>query len=148
MLGQDGLRRVSLYALLNANYLRKKLEGLLPGTGEGLCTHEFVLSARSLEKKGVRAVDLAKGILDAGYYAPTIYFPLIVPEALMIEPTECESRTTLDRFAEDLTRLVRLAETNPEKLLRAPEKTPVSRPDEVKAARDPVLVDPAAEKRT
>ena len=144
MLGQDGLRRVSLYALLNANYLRKKLEGLLPGTGEGLCTHEFVLSARSLEKKGVRAIDLAKGILDAGYYAPTIYFPLIVPEALMIEPTECESRATLDRFADDLTRLVRLAETDPGKLLRAPESTPVSRPDEVKAAREPVLVDPAA----
>ena len=144
MLGEEGLKRVSLYALLNANYLRKKLEGVLPGMGDGLCTHEFVLSARSLEKEGVRAVDLAKGLLDAGYYAPTIYFPLIVPEALMVEPTECESRAMLDRFADDLIRLVGLAASDPDRLHRAPEKTPVSRPDEVKAAREPVLVDPMA----
>ncbi len=142
MLGEEGLRNVALYALLNANYLRKRLEGILPGTGEGLCTHEFVLSARSLEKNGIHAIDLAKSLLDAGYYAPTVYFPLIVPEALMIEPTECESRAMLDRFADDFIRLVGLARTDPDALRGSPAKTPVSRPDEVRAARDPVLVDP------
>lgn len=142
MLGQEGMRRVALYALLNANYLRKRLEGVLPGMGEGLCTHEFVLSARTLEKDGIRAIDLAKALLDAGYYAPTVYFPLIVPEALMIEPTECESRSMLDRFAEDFIRVVGLSRTDPDALHRAPCKTPVSRPDEVRAARDPILVDP------
>ncbi|MHB8422023.1 MAG: aminomethyl-transferring glycine dehydrogenase subunit GcvPB [Leptospirales bacterium] len=142
MLGEEGLRRVALYALLNANYLRKRLEGVLPGTGEGLCTHEFVLSARTLEKNGIRAIDLAKALLDCGYYAPTVYFPLIVPEALMIEPTECESRSMLDRFADDFIRVVGLSRTDPDALHRAPSKTPVSRPDEVRAARDPVLVDP------
>ena len=147
MLGEDGLRKVALYALLNANYLRKKLEGVLPGTGEGLCTHEFVLSARSLEKSGIHAIDLAKALLDAGYYAPTVYFPLIVPEALMIEPTECESRAMLDRFAEDFIRIVGLSRTDPDALHHAPSRTPVSRPDEVRAARDPILADPLRDLR-
>lgn len=142
MLGKDGLRRVALYALLNANYLRKKLEGVLPVTGEGLCAHEFVLSAKTLEKEGIRAIDIAKALLDAGYYAPTVYFPLIVPEALMIEPTECESRTTLDGFARDFRRIVERARMSPDELHGSPKKTPVGRPDEVRAARDPVLTDP------
>jgi glycine dehydrogenase subunit 2 len=142
MLGKNGLRRVALYALLNANYLKKKLEDVLPVTGEGLCAHEFVLSAKVLEKEGVRAIDIAKALLDAGYYAPTVYFPLIVPEALMVEPTECESRSTLDGFARDFRRIVERARTSPDELHKSPSKTPVGRPDEVRAARDPILTDP------
>ncbi len=142
MLGKHGLRRVALYALLNANYLKKKLEDVLPVTGEGLCAHEFVLSAKVLEKEGVRAIDIAKALLDEGYYAPTVYFPLIVPEALMIEPTECESRTTLDGFARDFRRIVERARSSPDELHESPSKTPVGRPDEVRAARDPILTDP------
>ena len=142
LLGREGLPRVALYALLNANYLKKKLEGVLPGEGPGLCAHEFVLSAKPLAAFGVHAGDLAKGLLDAGYYAPTIHFPLIVPEALMIEPTECESKSMLDAFAEDFSRIVEKAALHPSEILSAPLRTPVSRPDEVLAARDPVLKDP------
>lgn len=139
LLGREGLPKVALYALLNANYLKKRLEGVLPGEGPGLCAHEFVLSAKPLAAFGVHAGDLAKGLLDAGYYAPTIHFPLIVPEALMIEPTECESKAMLDGFADDFSRIVERAAAHPEELLSAPKRTPVSRPDEVLAARDPVL---------
>lgn len=144
MLGGEGLRRVALYALLNANYLRARLSGTLPRTGSGLCAHEFVLSAKELGAEGLHASDLAKEILDAGYYAPTISFPLIVPEALMIEPTETESKETLDRFAEDFRRIVEIARSNPERIKGAPRRTPIARPDEVAAARDPVLTDPAS----
>ena len=144
MLGQEGVRRVSLYALLNANYLRARLAGTLPRTGTGLCAHEFVLSAKELASEGLHASDLAKALLDAGYYAPTISFPLIVPEALMIEPTETESKETLDRFAEDFRKIVEQARKHPSLLKEAPRRTPVSRPDEVTAARDPVLTDPAS----
>ncbi len=141
LLGREGLPKVALYALLNANYLKKRLEGVLPGEGPGLCAHEFVLSAKPLSAYGVHAGDLAKGLLDAGYYAPTIHFPLIVPEALMIEPTECESKSMLDEFADDFSRIVERASSHPSELLAAPARTPVSRPDEVLAARDPVLKD-------
>ena len=144
MLGGKGARRVALYALLNANYLRTLLDGVLPRTGDGLCAHEFVLSAKELVPDGLHASDLAKEILDAGYYAPTISFPLIVPEALMVEPTETESKATLDRFAEDFRRIVDLAKKKPERLKGAPRLTPVARPDEVSAARDPVLTDPGS----
>ncbi len=144
MLGAEGVRRVALYALLNANYLRARLSGTLPRTGSGLCAHEFVLSAKELGAEGLHASDLAKEILDAGYYAPTISFPLIVPEAMMIEPTETESKETLDRFAEDFRKIVERARSNPSRVKEAPRRTPVSRPDEVSAARDPVLADPAS----
>jgi len=144
LLGREGLPRVALYALLNANYLKKRLEGVLPGEGQGLCAHEFVLSAKPLSASGVHAGDLAKGLLDAGYYAPTIHFPLIVPEALMIEPTESESKLMLDEFARDFARLVERAVSNPSELLSAPRRTPISRPDEVMAARDPILKDTTA----
>jgi len=142
MLGREGLRQVAIHALLNANYLRALLDGTLPRTGDGLCAHEFVLSARELAARGLHASDLAKEILDAGYYAPTISFPLIVPEALMIEPTETESKETLDRFARDFRTIVEKALNSPESVKGAPRRTPVSRPDEVGAARDPVLTDP------
>lgn len=144
MLGGEGLRKVALYALLNANYLRALLSGTLPRTGKGLCAHEFVLSAKELSQEGLHASDLAKEILDAGYYAPTISFPLIVPEALMIEPTETESKETLDRFADDFRKIIDLAKKDPTRLKEAPRRTPVARPDEVAAARDPILTDPAS----
>ncbi len=143
LLGREGLPKVALYSLLNANYLKSRLEGVLPGEGPGLCAHEFVLSAKPLAASGVHAQDLAKALLDAGYYAPTIHFPLIVPEALMIEPTECESKEMLDRFADDLTRIVEWARRDPRGVLSSPVRTPVSRPDEVLAARDPVLKEPS-----
>jgi glycine dehydrogenase subunit 2 len=99
--------------------------------------HEFVASARGmLRERGVRAMDIAKRLLDYGYHAPTVYFPLIVPEALMIEPTETESRETIEAFAEVL---LRIAAEDPEQLHDAPSTTPVSRPDEVRAAKDPIL---------
>jgi glycine dehydrogenase subunit 2 len=144
MLGRTGVRRVALYALLNANYLRSLLDGVLPRTGTGLCAHEFVLSSKELASEGLHASDLAKEILDAGYYAPTISFPLIVPEALMVEPTETESKSTLDRFAEDFRQIVEMAKKNPDRVKGAPRLTPVARPDEVLAAREPVLTDPAS----
>ncbi len=142
LLGQEGVRRVALYALLNANYLRVLLSGVLPRAGEGLCAHEFVLSAKDLVAQGLHAQDIAKALLDAGYYAPTISFPLIVPEALMIEPTETESKDTLDRFAEDFKRIVTVAQSRPSVLKESPLRTPIARPDEVTAARDPILTDP------
>ena len=142
MLGKSGLRDVSLYALLNANYLRVLLDGVLPRKGEGLCAHEFVLSAKEFSNHGLHASDVAKEILDAGYYAPTVSFPLIVPEALMVEPTETESKETLDRFARDFRTICEKARRSPEALKGAPRRTPVSRPDEVGAARDPILTDP------
>ena len=142
MLGKSGLRDVSLYALLNANYLRVLLDGVLPRKGEGLCAHEFVLSAKEFSNHGLHASDVAKEILDAGYYAPTVSFPLIVPEALMVEPTETESKETLDRFARDFRTICEKARRFPGALKGAPRRTPVSRPDEVGAARDPILTDP------
>ncbi len=142
MLGKSGLRDVSLYALLNANYLRVLLDGVLPRKGEGLCAHEFVLSAKEFSNHGLHASDVAKEILDAGYYAPTVSFPLIVPEALMVEPTETESKETLDRFARDFRTICEKARRSPEAIKGAPRRTPVSRPDEVGAARDPILTDP------
>jgi glycine dehydrogenase subunit 2 len=102
--------------------------------------HEFVIDATRQKKAGARAMDLAKGLLDRGVHPPTAYFPLVVPEALMIEPTETESRSTLDAFADALIDLARQAETHPEAFQEYPKTTPISRPDEATAARQPVLV--------
>ncbi len=136
-LGPQGCRRVAEHAVLNANYLLKRLEGVLPVPMGSRCMHEFVASARRLkQERGVSAMDIAKRLLDYGFHAPTVYFPLVVPEAIMIEPTETESRQTLDAFAEAIRRIV---EESPELLHEAPHTTPVSRPDEVTAARRPVL---------
>ena len=136
-LGAQGLRDVSEHALLNANYLRVKLQDILPVPHGQYCMHEFVASAKSLkDEKGISAMEIAKRLLDYGYHAPTVYFPLVVPEALMIEPTETESRETLDAFAEVLHQIVK---EDPEMLREAPHHTPVRRPDEVSAARRPVL---------
>ncbi|MFO0908249.1 MAG: aminomethyl-transferring glycine dehydrogenase subunit GcvPB [Isosphaeraceae bacterium] len=135
--GPDGLKAVSQNAVLNANYLMSLVKPVLPVPHGDRCMHEFVASARSLARdRGVRAMDVAKRLLDFNVHAPTVYFPLIVSEALMIEPTETESRATLEQFAKILTMLV---EEDPALLHEAPHSTPISRPDEVKAAKTPVL---------
>ena len=136
-LGAAGLKAVSEQAVLNANYLRAKLEDVLSVPHGERCMHEFVASAqKSKTEKGITALDIAKRLLDYGYYAPTVYFPLVVPEALMIEPTETESQQTLDAFADAIRAILN---EPPEFLHSAPHATPVSRPDEVKAGRQLVL---------
>lgn len=135
-LGPDGLRAVAENAVLNANYLKVLLEKELPAPHGDACMHEFVGSAIAVKRKGVTAMDLAKRLLDYGFHAPTVYFPLDVPEAVMIEPTETESKETLDAFAATLRTI--LAEP-PEIVKTAPHSTPVCRPDEVTAARNLVL---------
>ena len=140
VMGSDGLRKASEIAVLNANYLRVKLQELFELAYPGLCKHEFVLSARKIkEETGVSAMDIAKGLLDHGIHPPTMYFPLIVPEALMIEPTETETQETLDGFVAVMRHLAQLAYTSPELLHAAPTQTPVRRVDEVQAARKPVV---------
>jgi glycine dehydrogenase subunit 2 len=135
--GPDGLRRVSENAVLNANYLLSRVKHILPVPQGERCMHEFVASAAKLKaEKGISAMDLAKRLLDQGFHAPTVYFPLTVKESIMIEPTETESRETLDAFAETLFRIL---DEGPELLHDAPHTTPISRPDEVRAARQPVL---------
>lgn len=135
--GPDGLKRVAENAVLNANYLLSRVQHILPVPQGNRCMHEFVASAAKIKKeKGVSAMDIAKRLLDYGFHAPTVYFPLTVPEALMIEPTETESKETLDAFAEVL---FRITEESPKLLHEAPHSTIVSRPDEVHAARKPVM---------
>ena len=138
-MGGDGLAQASEDAVLAANYLRGRLEGVLDLPHEGPCMHEFVASARNLNQHGIKALDVAKGLLERGYYAPTIYFPLIVPEAVMVEPTETESKATLDAFTDAVLEIVQLAHDDPERLHREPTSLPVGRLDEVAAARNPVL---------
>lgn len=138
-LGAEGLREVAEAAILNANYLRARLERYFDLPYDGTNLHEFVLSASRQKAKGVTALDIAKRLLDYGIHAPTIYFPLVVPEALMIEPTETESLQTLDHFVEVLEKICKEIEADPEKLHQAPFTTPISRPDEVRAARQPIL---------
>ena len=125
--------------MLAANYLRSRLQGVLDLPHDGPCMHEFVASARNLAEHGVKALDVAKGLLERGYYAPTIYFPLIVPEAVMVEPTETESKATLDAFADTVKEVADLARTDPQRLHAEPVSLPVGRLDEVAAARRPVL---------
>jgi glycine dehydrogenase subunit 2 len=135
--GPGGLRDVARHAVLNANYLMSLVKHVYPVPHGERCMHEFVASARGLAReRGVRAMDVGKRLIDFNFHAPTVYFPLIVPEALMIEPTETESRETLDAFA---NALLAIAEEDPQVLHDAPLTTPVNRPDEVKAARTPVL---------
>ena len=135
--GSDGLKRVAENAVLNANYVLSRVKHILPVPQGNRCMHEFVASASELRReKNISAMDIAKRLLDYGYHAPTVYFPLTVPEAMMIEPTETESKETLDAFAEVL---FRITEEDADLLHEAPHTTPVSRPDEVRAARQPVL---------
>ena len=134
-LGPEGLRRVAENAVLNANYLQENLKDDYELPYAGRCQHEFVLSASRQKEKGVRALDVAKRLLDHGAHAPTIYFPLIVKEALMIEPTETESKASLDRFVEAMRAIARECETDPDAVLGAPTTTPVGRLDEARAAK-------------
>jgi glycine dehydrogenase subunit 2 len=133
--GPEGLRRVAEGAVLNANYLRALIEGVFPTAFEGTCMHEFVASAKPLKSNGVRATDVAKRLIDLGYHPPTVYFPLIVEEALMVEPTETESKETIDGLGAALLQIADEAATDPQLLHDAPTSTPVRRPDEARAAR-------------
>ena len=140
MHGAEGLRQNSMHAVLNANYLRCRLHDLYPVPYDRINMHEFVCQGRP-EGSDVRAVDVSKRLMDYDFHPPTTYFPLIVPEALMIEPTETESRETLDAFVDAMCRIAEEARDNPELLRAAPHKTPVRRLDEVRAARQLVLCD-------
>ena len=139
-LGSEGIRESSGYAVLNANYLKKKLEKEYDVAFDRICMHEFVLTLDKIkEETGVSALDIAKGLIDDGIHPPTMYFPLIVHEALMFEPTETESKSTLDFTAEVMIKLKKEAYSNPEKLHGYPYTRPIGRVDETKAAREPVL---------
>ncbi len=138
-MGADGLRNVSEHAVLNANYVMKRLEGAYDVAAPGPCMHECVVSARRQKRLGVTAMDIAKRLLDLGFYAPSTYFPLIVEEALMIEPTETESKETLDAFCDAMLRIAREAEESPALVREAPVTTPVRRLDQALAARQPDL---------
>ncbi|MBI4340438.1 MAG: aminomethyl-transferring glycine dehydrogenase subunit GcvPB [Chloroflexi bacterium] len=138
-LGGEGLRAVSEDAVLNANYLQARLRDDYDLACERLCMHEVVLSANRQKKQGVKGLDIAKRLLDYGFHAPTMYFPLIVDEALMIEPTETESKETLDAFADAMLSIAKEAEETPDVVRNAPHTTSVSRLDEARAARQPDL---------
>ena len=138
-LGKNGLRDVSTHAVLNANYIQARVKDTYHIPYERLCMHEFVAEGVWKEAPGVRALDVSKRIIDFGFHPPTNYFPLIVHEALMIEPTETETKETLDRFVEALLQIADEAKNNPELLLNAPTTAPFNRLDEVKAAKDLIL---------
>lgn len=138
-MGAEGLKKVSEYAVLNANYMMRKLEEVFELPYPTHCKHEFVLSGRKQKHLGVRTLDIAKRLLDYGFHPPTIYFPLNVEEALMIEPTETESKDTLDEFIEAMLEIARDVIDNPEIVQEAPHHTVVKRMDETTAARKPIL---------
>ena len=137
MLGREGIRETAQAAVLNANYLAARIEPKYPlPFGRGM--HECVATGTPFkEKYGVKTLDIAKRLLDYGFHAPTVYFPLIVPEALMIEPTETATKDELDRFADTMLQIAKEAEEQPELVTGAPRLTPVSRFDEAAAARNP-----------
>jgi len=138
-LGAEGLRKVAETAVLNANYIMRRLEKYYHLPYDRHCKHEFVIDASRQLEYGVHTNDIAKALLDLGFHAPTVYFPLIVREAMMIEPTETESKETLDAFIEAMIQIAQLAETRAEKIQTAPHNTVVGRLDDVTAARRPVL---------
>lgn len=139
ILGGSGLKEVAENAVLNANYVMSLLKEEYDVPYDRLCKHEFVATARKLKEYGVHTLDVAKRLLDYGYHPPTIYFPLIVEEAMMIEPTETESLDTLNEFARAMIEIAREAQTDPEKVKAAPHRTLLTRLDEVGAARKPNL---------
>lgn len=136
MLGKEGLIDVSEKAVLNANYIMAKLRGIYHLPYDRICGHECVFTAKNQMKHGVRAIDIAKALIDRGFHPPTVYFPLVVEEAIMIEPTETESKAEIDSFIDAMKEIAALCETEPEKIKNAPLTTPVARPDEAKAARE------------
>ncbi len=140
MMGARGLKQVSEDAVLNANYIMEKLSKSYYLKYHRNCMHEFVLSGKKQkDEHGVTTTDIVKNLLDHGIHPPTVYFPLIVEEAMMIEPTETESKETLDNFIEVMEKIAKMAEEDPEKLKEAPFTTPVRRLDEASAARNPIL---------
>jgi len=139
LLGKEGLISVSEHAVLNANYIRARLKGYYELPYDRVCMHECVFSASRQKRYGIRALDIAKYLIDKGFHPPTIYFPTVVKEALMIEPTETESKETLDKFISAMIEIANLAKERPQALKDAPKTAPVKRLDEVKAAREPKL---------
>jgi glycine dehydrogenase subunit 2 len=139
--GKEHLREIAENAVINANYLLARLKDTYSAPyGNRHCKHEFVLTGTPfVEKYGVHTLDIAKRIEDYGFYPPTIYFPLIVPECIMIEPTETQSKASLDEFADALLKIAEEAKIDPQLLHDAPHYAPVTRLDDVKAAREPVL---------
>jgi glycine dehydrogenase subunit 2 len=139
-LGREGVPEAAINAVLNANYLMRKIRGSFTPAFDRTCMHEFVLDLSAFKKEtGVSALDVAKSLIDRGMHPPTMYFPLIVHEALMLEPTETESRETLDEAAAIFRELYDLAFRDPEQMHTAPHNAQIGRPDEVKAARSPIL---------
>ena len=138
-MGAEGLPEVARAAVLNANYIRARLQDVFELPYRRSCMHEVVFSGERQKKQGASTLDMAKRLIDYGYHPPTVYFPMIVHEALMIEPTETESKETLDAFIEAMRKIAREASEDPAPLLEAPHGTPVTRLDEARAARDPVL---------
>ncbi|WP_147802881.1 aminomethyl-transferring glycine dehydrogenase subunit GcvPB [Alkalicoccus halolimnae] len=138
-MGPEGLKQVSLQAVLNANYMLRRLQPYFDTPYKQHCKHEFVISGKRQKKLGVRTLDMAKRLLDFGYHPPTIYFPINVEECLMVEPTETESKETLDEFCEAMIQIAKEAENSPETVQEAPHTTVVGRLDETTAARKPVL---------
>ncbi len=139
-LGREGIPEAARNAVLNANYLMRKIQGTFEPAFDRVCMHEFVLDLGAFKKEtGVSALDVAKSLIDYGMHPPTMYFPLIVHEALMLEPTETESRETLDWAADVFRRLYDLAHKDPETMHGAPHNAQIGRPDEVRAARNPIL---------
>jgi len=137
MLGKEGLRHVAESAVLNANYVRARLRAYYKPAVDRICKHECVFTTTDkMADNGVRALDIAKALIDRGFHPPTVYFPITVHESIMIEPTETESKETLDAFLDAMIEIAGLAENDPEKLKAAPITTPVSRPDEVAAAKN------------
>ena len=134
--GKEGLNQVSQDAVLNANYLKEKLKEYFDLPYNIECMHEFVLSGKRQKKDGVSTLNIAKRLLDYGVHAPTIYFPLVVSEAMMIEPTETETKEELDNFVEIMKKVAHEASSNPELVIGAPYNTPVKRVDEAIAARN------------
>ena len=136
MLGKEGLMIMSEKAVLNANYIRARLKEHYDLPYDRICMHECVFSAKRQAAHGVHAIDIAKALIERGIHPPTVYFPLVVDEAIMIEPTETESKETLDEFIGAMIEIAALAESSPESVKNAPSNTPVSRPDETRAARE------------
>ncbi len=139
MLGPEGVRAASENAIINANYIMRSLEGVYDLPYKAHCKHECVFSGSKFREKGVKTLDIAKRLLDYGYHAPTVYFPLIVPEAIMIEPTETESQETLDAFIDAMKKIAQEIEKTPELVKSAPNNTPIGRLDDVKAVKEPKL---------
>jgi glycine dehydrogenase subunit 2 len=137
-LGGEGIKKAAEHAVLNANYLKEKLKKHYNLPYDKVCKHEFVLDDSKMPN-GVTTSDIAKRLIDYGFHPPTIYFPLIVHGAIMIEPTETENKETLDRFADAMIKIKKEALENPEIVKNAPHSTPVKRLDDVRAARQPVL---------